>query len=452
LIFTGFLIWTSCQDTLEPKPFDLLTDDIVLNEPKDVPNVETGLYSAFRDIIPATVIAGDFTADMLVHNGTFSQYRELGTKNITTANASVAFLWASIYNTIYIANFILEKLPLIEGVKTVERNRVLAVAHFLRGYSYFIALHTYGGVPKVLTTFIETNRNIPRSSEQEINDLILADYNAALGVLTTHPTDAGYASDLAVRAALAKFYLYNKDWSQAESFASQIIGSNVYGLDSTYTDVIHKDFPKESIFEVAYTLIDDPGSNANIGLNDLFVGRREIIPSNQLVLTLASSASNNRFESISFDSRKLQGADNGWSVAKYGTKDADNNVFVFRLAEMYLIRAESRTQQGKISGSNGAISDINELRIRANRPNKTSTAPVVTGATQSQMLLIIEEERKIELAFEGHRWYDLVRTGRASQVMPLFNSNWKSKFEKWPIPQREIQNNPALTDDQNPGY
>ena len=100
LFCVALTIAAGCDNVLEPDPVDLLTNDIVLNEPRDVGNVEIGLYSAFRNIIPATVIAGDFTADMLIHNGTFSQYRELGTKQISSANASVATLWASIYNTV----------------------------------------------------------------------------------------------------------------------------------------------------------------------------------------------------------------------------------------------------------------------------------------------------------------------------------------------------------------
>jgi starch-binding outer membrane protein, SusD/RagB family len=68
------------------------------------------------------------------------------------------------------------------------------------------------------------------------------------------------------------------------------------------------------------------------------------------------------------------------------------------------------------------------------------------------MLRLIEEERRYELAFEGHRWYDLVRTGRAQEVMSAFSVNWRSDYERWPIPQREIQNNPALVGNQNPGY
>jgi hypothetical protein len=100
---------------------------------------------------------------------------------------------------------------------------------------------------------------------------------------------------------------------------------------------------------------------------------------------------------------------------------------------------------GNVSGANSAQSDINVLRDRAN-------APSVGSVSQTQMQQIIETERRIELAYEGHRWYDLRRTGRIEEVMPAFNSNWKPAFEFWPIPQREIQNNPALIGEQNPGY
>jgi hypothetical protein len=68
------------------------------------------------------------------------------------------------------------------------------------------------------------------------------------------------------------------------------------------------------------------------------------------------------------------------------------------------------------------------------------------------MIRLVEEERRYELAFEGHRWYDLVRTGRANVVMPAFNANWRDAYNLWPVPQREIQTNPSLADNQNPGY
>jgi len=442
----SLLLVSSCSNVLEPEPVDILTNDIVLNEPSDVGNVEIGLYSAFRNIAPATVIAGDFTADMLMHNGTFSQYRELGTKQISSANASVAALWGAIYNTVYIANFILERLPEVQGVSTSQRNQVMGTAHFLRGYAYFIALYSFGRVPEVVTTDIETNRNIPRAGEDEILNLILEDYNQALIRLPAQPVNAGFAGEFAARAALAKLHLYLGNWAEAEEFATDVIDSDQYELEPEFETLVLEDFTIEAILEMGYTLADDPGTSGNFGLNNLFVGRREIIPSNQVVVALFSSESGDRSSSMSFNLENLNGTDNGWSVAKYGTADADNNnVVVLRLGEMYLIRAEARAQLDKVTGLNSAQEDINMLRERAN-------APLVTSVSKSQMLRLIEEERRYELAFEGHRWYDLVRTGRASQVMPAFSVNWRDDYEVWPIPQREIQNNPALVGDQNPGY
>jgi starch-binding outer membrane protein, SusD/RagB family len=451
-LFSIFFI-TSCS-LLEPEPIDLQTDNIVLNEPRDVPNVEIGLYAAFRPIIPSAVIAGDLTADMLTHNGTFSNFRELGTKQITSANGSVVALWGSIYNTVYLANFIIEKLPTVPGVRAAERDRVLATAHFLRGYSYFVGAYTFGGIPLVLSTDIASNRNIPRATKEEILSFVLDDYNEALGKLPETPANAGLASDMAVRAALAKYHLYLENYNEAEDFSSDVINSGLYSLDTLFTNIVRKDFTGEAIFEMGYTINDDPGTNGTIGLNNLFVGRREIIPSNQTILALASNESGERFSSISFSIDNLVGADNGWSVAKYGTADQDNNnVVVFRLAELHLIRAEARAKQGNVIG---AQSDVNLLRARADIWNATTKVktftPRVGSVNQAQMIQVIETERVYELAFEGHRWYDLVRTGRASAVMPVFNSNWKVAYELWPIPQREIQNNPALAGKQNPGY
>lgn len=433
---------SSCSDLLEPQPIDLLTDATVLNEPKDVPNVEIGLYSAFRNIIPSAVIAGDCTADMLLFNGTFSQYRELGTKQITSANASALSLWGSIYNTVYIANFILERLPAVQGVPAAQRDRVLATAHFLRGYAYFVALYSFGGVPLVTETSIDANRDIARASESELLDFILDDYTEALGGLPDQPSNAGFAGTYALSAALAKYYLYLGNWAKAEQYATEIISSNEFQLEASYADLVTQDFTDEAIFEMGYTLTDDPGTSAT-GLNNIFVGRREMIPSNEVVVALASTESGERFSSISFNSDLLKGNDNGWSVAKYGTADQDNNnVVVFRLGEMYLIRAEARAQQSNVTG---AKADLDVLRGRAK-------APLLGTVNQSQMLQLIEEERRYELAFEGHRWYDLVRTGRAATVMSAFSANWKSTYELWPIPQREILNNPSLAGNQNPGY
>ncbi len=447
LIISFLLTSFGCTEFLDPKPVASLIDDLALNESRDVPSVEIGLYAAFRGIAAPKVIAGDMTADMLIHIGTFNQYREFSNKQITSTNASASALWGSIYRTIYVANFILERLPSVPGVTEADRNEVTATAHFLRGYAYFVGLYTFGEIPITTTSDLESNRNIPRSSVEDVLQFVKADYEAASGdALPEESVNAGFISQYAVMAAKARLALYEEDWVTAEELTSQIIDSEKYTLVDDFSDIVLTDFTDEAILEVGYTVSDDPGTDANFGLNDLFEGRREIIPSNQTVVALNNDESGDRFSTLSFNLSELGGVDNGWSVAKYGTADEDNNnIIVFRLAEMYLIRAEARAQQNKLFGGNGALNDVNALRTRAN------AAPAVANSRE-QMLQVIERERLYELAYEGHRWYDLVRTGRAKVVMTAFNSNWKDGFELWPIPLREIQNNPALSGAQNPGY
>jgi len=441
----GLVYLASCQPLLEPKPVDLLVDELALNEPADVEPARIGAYSALRSMAAPIVIAGDFTADHIQHNGTFSDYRELGTKQLTAANGAVSALWGSLYSTIYIANFIEERLPTISGVREATRKQVLAEVRFLRGFANFIGAYTYGDIPRVTTTNRLDNSSIARTARADILAAVLKDYEAALADLPNEAPSSAYISKNTVRAALARFYLYQRNWAQAEQLATQVINSGAYTLEPDFEAVVTKDFPKESILEVGYSLTDDPGTS-NFGLNNLLVGRREVIPSNQLVQVLLSNESGERRRTISFNSSQLQGNDNGWSVRKYGTaSDDNNNIVLFRLAEMYLIRAEARAQLGRLSGSNGAIGDINVLRNRAK-------APALTSGNQADLLSAIERERQYELAFEGHRWYDLVRTGRAQAVMTAFSPNWNNRFERWPIPQGEIQRNPALKGAQNPGY
>lgn len=442
---------SSCREILEPPPVDLLVDDLVLNEASDVGPVRLGLYNAFRGLGSFIVIAGDFTPDYIQHNGTFTVYNELGNKQITSANAAAEGLWGAIYNTVYIANFIEERISDVPGVTEATRKQVLAEARFLRGFANFVGAYSFGGIPKVTTTNIETNRVIPKASQTEILQSVLADYSAALPDLpatnSNRITAKSFATQNAARAALARYYLYQGDWAQAEQYATQIINTRLQSLPESYADVAFQEFDDESILEVAYAnnSSDDPGTST-FGLNNVLVGRREVIPANTYILTMLETNAGERRQTISFNAQLQRGRDNGWSAVKYGSPDqANNNITIFRLAEQYLIRAEARARQGRIVGTNGAQADLNVLRTRAK-------APTLTVTTQENALLAVERERVYELSFEGHRWYDLKRTGRIQPVMSAFSPNWDQKFVLWPIPQSEIQRNPALSGAQNPGY
>ena len=444
---------SGCREILEPRPVDLLIDELVLNEASDVEPVRLGLYNAFRRMGALNIVAGDFTADFVQHNGTFTVYNELGNKQITAANAAAEEFWENIYYTAYAANFLLENLEKVRGVPEATRKLVLAEAHFLRGYAYFVGVNTFGDIPLVTTTDVLTNRSIAKSSRADILALVLQDYEKALPDLPDLPENndnrviKSFASRSAVRAALARYHLYQGSWALAEQFATEVISSNRQTLPPNFRDVILAEFDVETIFEVGYAnnLSDDPGTST-FGLNNVLVGRREMIPANTYILQMLSPASGERRQTIAFNSAQQRGNDNGWSVRKHGTADeANNNITIFRLAELFLIRAEARARQGRLAGTNGAQADVNALRTRAK-------APTVSFSTVDNALSIIEQERVFELSFEGHRWYDLKRTGRAQAVMSAFSPNWDVKFELWPIPLTEIQRNPSLSNGQNPGY
>ncbi|GAA4435922.1 RagB/SusD family nutrient uptake outer membrane protein [Ravibacter arvi] len=452
LSFTAVLVsFGSCREILEPPPVDLLVDDLVLRGPDDMDPVRIGLYNAVRSFGSATIFAGDFTPDYIQNNGTFTDYNELGTKQITAANTLASTLWGNIYSTIYIANFIDENIGKVSRVSQDEKDALVAQANFCRAYAYFIAAYSFGDVPKVTTTDVQTNRAIARAPQSEILALVREQYEAALEKLPERwdadnaTLNKQFATKNAARAGLARYYLYQGEWANAEKMATDVINNKLQALDSSYVAVISTEFDAESIFEVAYgnTSSDDPGTSST-GLNNILVGRREVIPSNSYVAQLINVHAGTRTATISFSSANQQGRDNGWTVTKYGTPDqGNNNITIFRLAEMYLIRAEARAQQGKISGSSGALADVNVLRKRAK-------APLASFTNQALALSTIETERLYELSFEGHRWYDLKRTGRLNAVMTAFSQNWNEKYKVWPIPVTEMQTNRNLK--QNDGY
>ncbi len=181
ILLVGTLI--SCQEVLQPKPVDLLLDELVLKRPSDVEAVRTGLYASFRGLGAMGIIAGDLTADMGQFNGTFSVFSELCNHQITPANSAVGGYWGAIYSVIYIANFIDENLENVSGVSTNTKKQLYAEAAFLRAYAYFVGLNTYGAMPNVTTTNIETNSNIARANIDDIKKIIVEGYTKGLNDL-----------------------------------------------------------------------------------------------------------------------------------------------------------------------------------------------------------------------------------------------------------------------------
>ena len=445
LMVIFFMSLVSCENILEPEPVDRITDDQVLTDAGSAQVVVSGIYRGLASMATPKIIAGDMMADHLRENGTFTQYIEIGNYDLSASNGIAEALWSVIYSTAYRVNFLLEGLPEVTGLIETNRSRLEAEARFIRAYGYFIGAYTFGDIPIVNSTSISENRNIGPTPVNDVLDFVEEEFLFTVDKLPQIPSNAGFLSNGAAKAALARFYLYREDWESAERYATEVIdGVNTadYTLEANFEGVL-EDFSSESILEIVYSANDNPGTSSNFSINNLLVGRREVIPRDQIISALRSLGGD-RTQMLEFDADDLSGNDNGWTVTRYGPF---GNIPLFRLTEMYLIRAEARAQQGRVSGSNGGLQDLIIIRQRsANADNLQD----ISG--QSQLLQAIQQERQVELAFEGHRWYDLKRTGRISSVMNAVTPNWSDTDLLWPIPLREIQNNPALNNAQNPGY
>lgn len=444
LFITSFIfIISSCQELLDPKPVDRITDDLVLTDPGSARVVVMGVYRGFASLGMPKIVAGDMMADHLQANGTFTQYIEIGNHNLSASNGAAEAMWSVIYDMVYRVNFLMEGIDEITDLAGEQKDQLLAEARFLRAYAYFVGAYTYGDMPIVESTDITANRNVTRNSFEEVVSYVEQELLFCLDKLPEEFINAGFVTNGAVKAALARFYLYQENWAEAERFASEVIqgaGAKSYALEANFENAID-DFSSESILEVVYSANDNPGTSTNFSPNNLFIERREIIPTNDIIFALQNRGGE-RDIMIEFDADDTGPSDNGWSIVRYEEFD---NIQVFRLAEMYLIRAEARAQQGNVTGGSGGLADLNIIRERADlEPLEISSA--------NQLLLAIEQERQVELAFEGHRWYDLKRTGRANTVMRSVSSNWDETDLLYPIPQYEIQNNPSLRGQQNPGY
>jgi tetratricopeptide (TPR) repeat protein len=334
---------------------------------------------------------------------------------------------------------------------------------FIRGFAYFDLARLYAGIPNEVgtmgvaivtkpTTNISESNYPKRSSMDATYTQVKNDLEKALTLLPESygdaNTDRKRVTKATARALLSRYHLYLKDYQQAADYATKVINDTRFELVDNYSSIFNNDFTKESIFELDFSVSDGNG-HANWYIPAALGGRGDLAAHTEFRNEVASRPNDER---NLFKYEPLQKA---WYPTKYNKANNSNNQHIIRIAEMYLNRAEARANIGKLKGTNSAIRDLNRIRNRAGLSDTTGTGL----DTKSELIEAILKERKIELCFEGHRWFDLVRTGRAMQVLnsvPRTNSPGSPASltepgrQIFPIPQNEIDTNPKI--DQNEAY
>jgi starch-binding outer membrane protein, SusD/RagB family len=376
--------------------------------------------------------------------------------------------WTEGYKHIYTSNDAIEQLTASTGVSPTVKNLLLGEARFARAFVYFNLINTYGDVPLTLTTDYRVNMNLGRAPiadiyQQIVGDLLeakalLSDQYLGANMLPGTAVDRVRPNKTAATALLARVYLYIGEYAKAEAEASEVINNPLYGFIEL-NNVFLKN-SKEAIWQL-------PPFQTNINSGDamVFVLRRESGAPNGPTSSypfLASDYLMNAFETGDLRKTKWIGDSSGYKfINKYKNYQTGvpvtEAIMMLRLGEQYLIRAEARINQDKISEG---IDDLNTLRKRARGSNPGDLPDLSKSLSKTDALKAVSHERQVELFTEwGHRWFDLKRTKKIDEVMkivtPVKSNNtvqWESFRALFPILIGEINGSPGMTGHQNPGY
>jgi len=473
LLFTG-----SCKkDFLNQLPDTTRTTNNVYKTSADFYNAVVGAYGSFKQ----NGLYGNGNAqagllnlgEMVSDNTDFGATRaisnvstfELEDFNFSLSNTFFSSVWTGHYIGISRANTILSRLP-GAAIDQTLKTRFEGEAKFLRGLFYFNLVRLFGDVQLVTTETTDPQEGyaIPRTAASKIYEQIISDLSFAETNLPTAITAAegGRASRWAAKALLGKVYLTQKDFAKATGKLNEVISSGQFNVTTnTYAAVFSNTTPltanKDMIFSVQYksgqigqgsaiwsATIPWNGTGAFFGMTG-GSGEGFMRPTADMV---------NEYEAgdlrkgASVATSYMNGTTtvNERYVVKYkqaGTiaGDADIDFPVLRYADVLLMYGEALNEQ---SQTTTGIPFINHVRTRAGLPGLPATI------SQADARLAIEKERRVELAFEGQRWFDLLRTDRYLPVMTSKGYATKAFHKLFPVPQRETDLNPSLG--QNPGY
>jgi hypothetical protein len=439
-----------CDDTLTVEPVnDTPSEEAIVN----AASARAAVLGAYDALQEDEYYGGDFfffsdlPADNVSHTGTFDTYLEVDRHQTTADNGSVESAWEGVYTAVHRTNVIIARVPEVDDpeLSDEERDQLLGEAYFLRALNYHNLVKLWGGVPLRLEPAANIGEvsSIPRSSVDEVYAQILSDLDQAIALMTDEESTRR-ASRGAAWALRSRVLLYRQDWAGTEAAADS---AETYGyeLAPAFADLFTpegSDTP-EDVFRVSFTATEF----TNAGYYYSIDGRLEVAPSCDLIQAYdptfecggaAADETYNPTDDRGVWSIGVSGPDT-WG-AKYPTTTGAEDVHAIRFAEVLLNRAEARAHLGDLQG---ALDDVNQLRDRA-----AAEAYTLGDFSDLQAALdLIWNERLLELSMEGDRWPDLVRTGRAVEVLGLNAEQERTLL--FPIPQNEVDISGVQ---QNPGY
>jgi hypothetical protein len=429
-------------------PKNIMVSETVFNDPSTVESAMADLYFTMRE---SGMVSGNYGfttrlaiySDELDYYGFNPQLLEFYQNRVLPPNTEVLAWWSEAYKVIYGANAIVEGIEGATDLEESEQDRFMGQALFVRAFMHSLLVSVFGDVPYITTTDYAFNNQVSRMSEDLVYEGIISDLVRAVGLMenSTIENEERLVPDRNVaKALLARVYLYTDQWDLAEAEATDVIGN--FGLEDELGMVFLKE-SMETIWQLQHG--EFPGNTQEA--SQLII---PFVPGQSFALTdgLLSAFEDGDgrrsawIDSISNEEQTITLYYPYKYKARFDVTESLEYSIHFRLAEQYLIRSEARTRIGNLIG---ASEDLNMIRNRAGLANTTANS-------ESELLEAILAERRVELFTEqGHRWFDLRRTGRATAVLGMFKPDWEDTDVLFPIPEIELEANPNLLP-QNQGY
>jgi starch-binding outer membrane protein, SusD/RagB family len=484
--FLTLAVMPGCKKFLDKSPQGVVTQEAFPTTAADALSATNATYTTLRDwyyhsggypildIMSDDARKGSNPSDQVSNVGPYDTF------TITPTQDGLDRWWTELYVGVKRCNVVTEKVPLI-SMDSKLQTRYLAEARFVRGLIYFDFVRAWGGVP--LVTVLAPPLGLTRASKEEIYAQVISDLTFAVNNLPERSEysskDMGRATKGAANSFFARVYLFKNDFVNAEKYAMEVINSGQYSLEPVYTDAcgVNGQNGPEAVFEVGALPYDNPDNGGNqygntqgvrgtpnrgwgfnrptidlrnsfepadprvkgtiIKLGDTLDGVVVVGDGPTPDFTLGPTGDTIEIE---YYNRKV------WTPGDNVPTQWGHMRRLMRYADVLLMAAEALNENGKPTD---ALIYLNMVRARARQGNP-AILPDITTTNQAELRDIIFNERRHELAMEGWRFWDLVRTGRAGAVLgPLGFTVGKN--ELLPIPQSEIDNSEG-TLTQNPNW
>lgn len=476
VLLVGGMAGCDAFDTLDSTPENSVPSDKALTDKQGAQSTLLGLYDEMQGFMDDYTIFAALASDQAGHTGSFPSWSAIDNYTMAAESPEAEGQWNAIYDAINVANLLVARVQAseLDNLNESEAAAIRAQARAIRAFCYHGLVRWFGGqdalsdagVPVVLepTETIDDVTFPARSTVGEVYGQILTDLSQAESLMegnANEPTEPGFVDNAVIDGLQARVYLYRasiqrrasgsgqSDYEAARDNAQEVLAVNdgLSRLNSIYQSLNSA----ESIWELQYNSTD--GNAMSFFARPNGEGGREEYN--------LEGARSDAFKADSLDNRldvNIKSAGGTEFIGKYFRLDGSDHHFILRVSEIKLILAEALTFLDLSDNRTMIAEQVNDIRRRSYNEINDGDPAVFdfeeAGAevnpdsltSQSEALSVILEERRDELAFEGHRWHDLNRLGLAQSVLNIPSPTDR----RWPIPQEELDVNDNLT--QNPGY